>query len=284
MNKELLTIQNADGSTNKITLFRKEENERKPVIVVFPAMGVRAAYYESLGKALCDLGYNCVTADLRGHGNSNIRPSRKQDFGYAEMLAQEYESVFQKVKSLFPKNDLYLLGHSLGGQLGSLYAAKNSNRFKGLILIACCSVYYKGWSGIRKYGNLVATQFMACIATVLGFFPGKHIGFGGLEAKSVMRDWSRQARTGKYRLKKDNFDYENALNKLDIPVLAISFSGDAYAPQKAVKNLLEKFTASKNVVHLHLKKENPHNDNYNHFNWAKKPFLLVDAVNKWLKK
>lgn len=106
-----------------------------------------------------------------------------------------------------------------------------------MILIASCSVYYKGW-GSKQYPTLVATQFFTLVSVLLGYFPGEKIGFDGTEAKTVISDRSNQSRTGNYVIKNDDFDFEVALQKVDIPILAISFQADTFATQKAVEHLL----------------------------------------------
>ena len=141
-------------------------------------------------------------------------------------------------------------------------------------MLACCSVYYKGW-GSKQYPTLIATQMFRVVSILLGYFPGKKLGFGGTEAKTVMRDWSEQSRTGKYKVKNDNFDYEKALGELDIPIFAISFQQDTFAPQKAVNFLLQKFKGASQVTYEYLLFDDPRNKKFNHFNWVKKPDTIA---------
>ena len=273
-------ISSTDGVSNKLSIFDCEES--KAVIAIFPAMGVRASYYQSLAEELSNNNFTAITIDLRGNGHSSIRPSRKVNFGYHEMIEYDYPMVVEYIKKHYPNQAIYLLGHSLGGQLASLYTSKNPNEIQGLILIACCSVYYKGWFGMQRVQTLLATQAFNLIGNVLGYFPGRKIGFGELEAQGVMNDWAKQARTGKYVLANSNFDFEKALKQVELPVLAISFEGDNLAPKQAVDNLLTKFALNQNQSHLHLEKDDPRNEKYNHFNWVKKPKGVVEIIEQWM--
>lgn len=275
-------LTNHDGSSTAITHFQPSE-ESSTVIVVFPAMGIFASYYEKLGSELAKNGFDAITADLRGNGKSSIRPSSKVDFGYADQLDQEYTTVFSHIEAVFPNKRIFVLGHSLGGQLGCLMASRKTHRIDGIILVACCSVYYKGWDGMARIKTLFGTQFLGLVSSIMGYLPGKQVGFGGLEARTVIKDWSRQARNGDYVLSNDRRDYETKLAELEIPVLAVSFQGDHLAPPKAVDHLLGKLKRSK-IEHLHLKKDGPRNDGYNHFNWAKKPTKLVGVVSEWITR
>lgn len=271
-------IKNIDGSETTANLF--ENQEPKAVAVVFPAMGVFAKYYRPLAESLVRKGIITALVDLRGNENSSVDP-KKVDFGYSDQIDLDYHSVITLLKKKFPEVPLYLFGHSLGGQLSCLYASKHPDNVDGLILSATCSVYYKGWDGFAAYRILAGTQFLNIVAQTVGYLPGEKVGFGGTEAKTVIRDWSRQSRTGKYELKNDPFDYEIALAKLNKPILSISYEGDNLAPFGAVEHLLKKMKSAE-TEHIHLKRSDPRNDGYNHFNWAKKPEKLVGIVNHWI--
>lgn len=278
-----VTFQNPDGSFNGFDLF-KPEGESKAIIMVFPAMGVKAAYYKALGAELSANGYIAAICDLRGLGNSSVRPSRKINFGYTEMLHYDYQTAFDNIKQRYADKPVYFLGHSLGGQLGSLFAADHPGALAGLILVASCSVYYRGWSGLSRPRVWIGTQFAGLVGKVLGYFPGRQIGFGGLEAAGVIADWSRQARTGKYVLGKERVSYEEKLGEVTLPVLSITFEADTLCPKVPAMNLYQKFSAASQVEHIHLLPDDPRNDHFKHFNWAKKPANIVSMIDEWVKK
>ncbi len=282
MSSQEISFHNPDGSSNAFELFEPRAAQ-KAVVMVFPAMGVKASYYAELGRQLAKAGYIAALCELRGHGRSSLRPSRKVNFGYSEMLHYDYKSAFDKMKEMFPDQPIYFLGHSLGGQLGSLFAAEHPDALAGLILVASCSVYYKGWQGMGRFRVWIGTQFAAVVAQLLGYFPGKRIGFGGLEAAGVMADWSRQARTGKYLIGKERLSYEAKLGKVALPVLAITFEADKLCPEIPARNLYQKFNAQADITHFHLLPDDPRNDGFHHFNWAKKPANIIGMLEEWRK-
>jgi len=280
MNKEIIALDIQDGSTTKITLFSNPENKDLPVVICFPAMGVKAAYYEPFATDLANKGYILVTADLRGLGHSSVRASRQSDFSYLDILDLDYHTVLEYINNIFSKNKKYILGHSLGGQLASLYVSRAPKNIDGLILIACCSVYYKGWEGSGAWQVLLMTQLSKIISQIWGYFPGHRLGFGGKESRSVIRDWSQQARTGKYLEQHTAFDFEKGLQVCQVPILAISIEGDYLAPPKAVKNLTKKFQANNSIQHIHIPTKETKLD---HFKWARKPKLIVETIEQWIK-
>lgn len=281
MNSSPISIQNPDGSELTVQLYAADSP--RAVCIVFPAMGVYAKYYNPLAAELAQNGMTTVTADLRGNDASSIRPKRGTDFSYTDLIHLDIHSVIAEIRSRYENVPLYLFGHSLGGQLSCLYASKHPQAVDGLILSATCSVYHKGWEGFSAYRILAGTQFANLVAGTMGYFPGKKVGFGGTEARSVIGDWSRQSRTGNYVLKNDAFDYESALRNLQKPVLAISYEGDSLAPFGAVEHLLDKMQRAEKE-HLHLLKSDERNDGLNHFNWAKKSSSVVKIVSDWVSE
>lgn len=278
---EKLPIQSQDGVTSELNLFRNPKTQNAPVIIIFSAMGIEARYYKTFAQSFVKEGFHCLTSDLRGHGNFSIRPSRKVDFGYKEMVEYDFPATVQKVKEIFPKSNIFLMGHSLGGQMTSLYASTAQEpQLKGLILPACCSIYYKNFK--PTFGTLLFTQISKVIADLLGSYPGKQIGFGGLEGKTVIRDWAKQARMGKYIPKNSEIDYERKLSELTLPILAINFEGDKYAPQAATQHLLAKMPQTPKMEWL-ITAENMGLKKLDHFLWAKQPDWLVPKIGEWVR-
>lgn len=282
MYSQIVNIELQDGATTKITQFGEAHSKEAAVFVCLSAMGVAGSYYQILAEHLAGEGHVAFTTDYRGIGHSSVRPP-KADFGYREIVEYDYKAIIETVIDHFPGNPIYLLGHSLGGQLGGLYLGRyQPKEIQGIILIASCSVYYRGWPGVMAYAALLGTQLFGLIASGLGYFPGKKLGFGGTEARTVMRDWSRQARTGKYIIEQSDFDYEGALAELKLPVLAVSIQGDNFAPKKAIMNLYQKYHVSAPKHHHHLSPEEAGIPALNHFNWARKPSGVVQVIQSWL--
>ena len=277
--KTFLPIQFRDGSHNKATVFSCGKEDALTIICL-PAMGVRAKYYELLAINLNKAGYNVITLGWRGMGHSDVRASRKHDFGYQELIDDLKEWV-ALIEQKFPNNQKILLGHSLGGQIGSLFISRFPGHFSGLILIASSLVFYKGWQGTDALKVKFVGMAFYPLSKLLGFFPGKTIGFGGREARSVMRDWGNNALTGNYDTIDRGFNYDEALNKVEIPVLSISIENDFLANKQAVRNLYQKFSPQAKIAHLHITEKEASIPQLNHFNWAKDPDYFVGLIKTW---
>ena len=271
-----------DNTTNEITICEANEADA-PLVLVFPALGVRASYYKDLIQTIASQGMHASVVDWRGNGASSIRPSRKIDFGYANLI-QDMKEIIDTLSSQFPNSKKILLGHSMGGQLGCLVSAKYPKLLDGVVLTACCSVYYKGWKGFAGTRIYYFTHLINLISGTLGYYPGNKLGFGGREARTLMKDWGINGRTGNYILANDDFNYESALSKTQIPVLAINIKGDPLAPVAATKNLCNKFSDTSPIQYEVVSKEDTDNKSINHFTWAKQSKYIIGLIKNWMSK
>lgn len=279
MKLELRELKYRDSAKTKVRIFPSKDGNSTTVIFL-PAMGMRVEYYQSFANNLSEKGFNVIMADWRGLGNSSVRASRDSDFGYEEFI-QDIEKLIVESNHWFSNTKKIIVGHSLGGQIGSLYTARFPSSIDGLVLITSCSVYYKGWNKWTALKLRIAGTLFNPISTIIGYFPGTKIGFAGKEARTVIKDWSYNARNGEYKLTNSDFDYEKALKQLNKPVISISIDNDYLASRKAVENLYEKFNPKSSISHLHLTSKETGISPLNHFNWAKKPEYFSRIIEKW---
>ncbi|MFI9644251.1 alpha/beta fold hydrolase [Micromonospora sp. NPDC051925] len=244
-----------------------------PVVVIWPAMGVRARYYRPFATALRDAGLAVVVADLRGTGLSTPPPSRSCRYGYRE-LAADVGAVLEALKPRLDGRPRLLLGHSLGGQAALLHLALHgADPVDGLALLAVGVPYWRSYPGLRGYGVLPYTQGIGAVAGALGVWPGW--GFGGRQARGVIRDWARTARTGRFPTL-DGVDSEAAVGRLTVPVLAVSVDDDQYTPHPTVDHLCAKLTAAPVTRHRYTVAEA--GAPLDHFRWVRAGLPLTRRV------
>lgn len=276
---ESLKITADDGHAFDLTVFAAAD-ARAPVLLIGPAMGTPARIYTPLAEAFAAQGINVGVIELRGIGSSSLRASKCVDYGYRHLVEQDWVAACAALRARFVGAPLFLFGHSLGGHVSLLSAARHPDGIAGAIIVAAGTVHYQGWSGAKRYGYLAFTQFAGAVSRVVGYYPGKRLGFGGTEAKTLMGDWSRLGRTGRFTLR-GGADYEVAMANVQLPVLGISFEHDGFAPHRAQKLLLDKLRAAS--VTQHALSAADVGMRLDHYNWIKQSDAVVSRVVAFVK-
>lgn len=253
-----------------------------PVLLFLPAMGMAAKYYEPFASALNIAGFHVVLGDFRNHGAGSVTPRRGVDFGYTALVRGDCAQMVAFAKARFPSSALFIGGHSLGGHVTALYATlAPPGELAGVVGIAAGSVHYRGWSGLGALRILALTQLAGVVSRVVGYFPGKRLGFAGLEPKTQMIDWARTARTGRFEPRGDAHDYEARMREVSLPVLALSIADDDYAPQSAARQLYGKLSRAK-LEFVELRVEAFGLAKVGHFAWVKTPAPVVETLRAWV--
>jgi predicted alpha/beta hydrolase len=247
-----------------------------PMVAIWPAMGVPARFYRPFAGRLRDNGLAVVVADLRGTGASTPAPSRRSRYGY-QALVDDVGAVLAALKPHRDGRRLVLLGHSLGGQLCLLHlaratAAEGAADIDGLALVAVGLPYWRIYPGRSSLRVLALTRAVHLSTTLLRVWPGW--GFGGRQARGVIRDWAYTARTGRFP-QLSGVDTDAAVAAVRAPVLAVSLQRDYYTPASTLDHLLSKLTAAP-VLREHYQGE------ADHFNWARTDGPIAERVTRFV--
>ncbi|BCK58919.1 alpha/beta hydrolase family protein [Nocardia wallacei] len=283
---ETIPIQVPDGSVVPVRLVPARGAHRQPitadapraVIVVIPGLGVPGAYYGDFAYELAGRGFDVAIGELRGNGDSRPKPSAASAYGYQELVSVDFPAMFEVVRERFPDSTPILLGHSMGGQLGTMYAARVRGRLGGLILIASGTPFYRGYGGIARSAMLLGPAAVSLTANLAGFWPGDRITAGGFgrQSRVLISDWARLARTGRFLPADADIDYEERIARLKLPVLSITLAGDDLTPRGSADHLLEKLPNAR-VTTWHQPEPRGHNG------WITEPRATVDRIEKWVR-
>jgi len=278
---ETLPVTATDGHRFDAGLFRAD-NDSAPVLVFLSALGAPSRVYRGFAAAMAGQGIHVCTPDWRGMASSSVRASRRHDHGYRQLVEIDAPALMEKLATLFPSSPLWIGGHSLGGQLSTLMAASHPDRVHGLLPIASGSVFLSCYPRRLQRGIRMLGLLSRVTGAVLGHFPGERIGFGGREARGVMKDWVHVAHTGRYEPAGSAFNYEAALAKLALPVLALNFKGDTWAPEAATSYLLGKLPKCQSEQWTWGDADTG-GQHLDHFSWTKHPQLLAPRIAAWLQ-
>lgn len=244
-----------------------------------PAMGMPARHYLPFAQALAACGIAVAVHEWRGIGSSNLRASRRNNWGYRELLQMDLPAGVAALRVYQPLAQCWLGGHSLGGQLSVLYAGLHPRELAGLVLVASGSPYWRQF----PYGRLIAfCYFLASLlANLLGYLPGRRLGFGGNEARTVIADWTHSGRTGRYIAAGLKQDLEYALMQLTLPVLALRLQNDWLGPQASLDWLLGKMPDARCASGV-ITPDDLDGKVADHFGWMKLPAAVAARIALWI--
>lgn len=239
-----------------------------------PALGVAARHYRPFAEDLAGHGIAVWLHEWRGNGSSSVRASRRCNWGYAELLQEDIPASLRAVADAAGSTPVWLGGHSLGGQLAILRAALGADGVHGLALVGSGIPWWRAFPERTKLA--LAAVLVPAVAAVIGHFPGRRIGFGGREARGVMADWGQVARHGRYRVAGIDTDLDHACLGLSLPITAIAFADDWFAPRSALDALLAKAPAAPYRVWMLTAGELA--VPADHFAWMKAPHAVARVL------
>lgn len=232
----------ADG--HRYTLLARIPEHAERSLLWLPALGVAAKHYLPLADALAARGVAVFLHEWRGNGSSALRPDRDHDWGYRELLAADLPESERAVDELLPGLPRILGGHSLGGQLACCRLALDPQAASALWLVASGAPYWRAFPPRTRWWLPLVYRFLPWLADTCGALPGRRIGFGGNEARGLIRDWSRTALSGRYAAVGIDTDLDAAMGSIEIPARAAIMCGDWLAPESSLRFLLSKLPRS----------------------------------------
>jgi len=278
MNKILIDTQ--DGYKQPLTLFQPAK-EVKYICLLLPALGLGAKYYSKFAASLAEHNVAIAVFEQRGHGDSSLRPSRNENYGLKEPLDNDIPAAVQWLKEQYNVEQIYLLGHSLGGHLSICYSALHPVHIKGLGLIACGTPWRECFDTFKRTQLSFLGLVITLMGKLLGYYRGSLTGFGSNESYQLMCDWRTMVDHNEYRFR--GVDYqaiEAGIAKYSGSVLSLSYQLDKFATEKSVVAVLEKLVSAK-ISRYNLSCDDV-GITSDHFKWARHPEVSAQLIIDWL--
>lgn len=274
-----LGVEAADG--HRFDLLVHEVPRPRAALLWLPALGVAARHYAPLAGALAGHRIATFVHEWRGHGSSSLRAGRRCDWGYRELLmldiAASRRALDAALAATGPADAVHVIGgHSLGGQLASCRLAIAPDEAARLWLVASGSPHWRAFPPLQRRLLPLAYRFLPWLSDRVGALPGRRIGFGGREARGVMRDWSRSALSGRYAARGLDVDLESAFGRVEARITGVLLARDWFAPRSSLQALLDKMPrAPVDVVTLDDRSLGARSD---HFHWMRHPAAVAAAL------
>ncbi len=156
-------------------------------IIVGGATGVGQRFYRRFAEYAASDGYDVITLDYRGLGQSAPADLRSFSMDYADWARLDLDAVIRAVSDARP---LFIVGHSYGGVAFGLVPS----------IAAVDAIYtfgsgagWHGWMPRREAARVLALwHLFGPVATrATGVMPGSLIGLGADMPIGVYRGWKR---------------------------------------------------------------------------------------------
>jgi len=144
---------------------------------------------------------------------------------------------------------------------------------QGLWLVASGSPYWRAFPAPNRLWLPLAYRFLPWLARWRGALPGRLIGFGGNEARGVIRDWARSGLSGIYRAEGIAADMEAGMSRLRLQVRALVMADDWLGPVASLRFLLSKLPESQ--AEIDIVDASALAARADHFAWMKTPDVLA---------
>ncbi len=256
-----ITIRTEDGYRLQGHHFAPVES-RGITVVINAAIFVRQRFYFSFARWLASQGIHAVTFSNRGMGQSLTSEDRTWHHELRHWGERDLPAVMAWARRARPDDRLFLVGHSMGGQLAAM--TDHVHDLDGIVTVASCSAYWHLWPRPQRYGILAWYGTAAILGRVLPYFPAAHVNVGPNVASTLVRDWVRWGRHrdylyGPFGMRPTMADYQGR-------VLSWSFTDDQLGILPAVEALHHHYTQAQ-LSRRHVHPSEIGATSIGHFKW-----------------
>lgn len=237
-----VTIVADDGALLAGTLYAGVRP--KGAVVLMSGTGIPRRFYARFASWLAEQGYATLVFDYRGIGGS--KPRRKSLRGFEASMTiwaeRDMTAAIENQKTRFPELPLFVVGHSVGGQLLAL--AKNTHLVDGVVSVGSSTGTWKKMTGsLRWISAAMWYGIVPATTRTLGYAPTKKLRWGEDLPAGVAQEWSTWCKSPDYFLPHLTGAQVARVASFKKPWLALSFTDDPIANESTVAALLRMYAS-----------------------------------------
>jgi predicted alpha/beta hydrolase len=197
---------------------------------------VKRSYYGAFASWLATRGFDVVTFDYRGIGDSARCPDGATMRQWGELDLAAAVTWASRELTSGGTGRCAIVGHSVGGQMIGLLP--EPERVRAIVAVGAQSGDYRLWPLPSRLA--MAALWYGVVPGVthaVGYLPGA-LGIGENLPEGVALEWARWCRTPGYLVGGDGAARREGFARVRAPVLAFGIEDDPYAPPAAVDALL----------------------------------------------
>lgn len=238
----------------------------RPVVIINAATSVRCRHYSRFADYLFAHGFDVITYDYRGIGESRPASLKGLQASWSDWGALDFEAMLERAQREFPRQPIDVVGHSFGGCAAGLGAS--GHLIRRLVTVGAQFAYWRDYAPAHRWRMFAKWHVLMPLVTMIyGYFPGKRLGWMEDTPAGVVRDWSFS--TARFEKRSSARTISKTAGQLPFAgvtaqTLAISISDDPYGTIPAIDRLLGYFTGSTNS-HLRIHPEDIGEEEVGHF-------------------
>ncbi|MCK1792077.1 alpha/beta hydrolase family protein [Pseudomonas violetae] len=257
-------------------------NSARPVVIINAATSVRCRHYTRFADYLHANGFDIITYDYRGIGESRPASMKGLRASWSDWGALDFEAMLKRAQREFPGQPIDVVAHSFGGCAAGLGAS--GPVIRRVVTVGAQFAYWRDYAPAHRWRMFGKWHLVMPVLTLLcGYFPGKRLGWLEDTPAGVVRDWSTS--TARYEKRPSGQDlHVKTFAAVKAQILAISISDDPYGTIPAIERLLGYFTHSRKT-HLRIAPEDIDQTEVGHFAFFRSAYqaTLWPIALSWLQ-
>lgn len=210
-------------------------------VVILGATAVPRVFYDRFAAHLAAHGLRVVSFDYRGVGASRHGSLRGNDATMTDWARRDAAAALAWVKAEHPGERVYLVGHSFGGQ--ALGVCDALGEVDAVVTVGSQLGSRRHWPAAQSLALSLWWGLIPRVTETVGWLPG-WMGLTHDLPAGVANEWARWCAHPEYLV-----GYVDGAARrfasVRGPVLAYSFTDDAYAPRRAVEALLGRLSGAR---------------------------------------
>ncbi|MBP5952066.1 alpha/beta fold hydrolase [Pseudomonas sp. P42] len=259
---------------------------QRPVVILNAATSVHCRHYSRFAAYLFANGFDVITYDYRGIGESRRGSIKGLNASWTDWGALDFEAMLRRAQREFPGQPIDVVGHSFGGCAAGL--GESGQVIRRLVSVGAQFAYWRDYAPEQRWRMFGKWHLLMPLLTLFcGYFPGKRLGWLEDTPAGVVRDWSTP--TARYERRPSGRAMLARTGQLPFAnvraqTLAISISDDPYGTIAAIERLLSYFSHAPKT-HLRIAPQDIGEQQVGHFAFFRSAYqatLWPIALN-WLQ-
>lgn len=255
----------------------------RATVVLAGALGVKQRFYQPVARWLSEQGYQVITFDYYGIGQSVDKPLKLINTNVIEWAEHDINQVLCFAQQQQKNEPLIWLAHSLGGQIVPL--AEQAAAIDKMVTVASGTGYWRQASKRVRRTSWLLWYFAVPLATpIAGYFPGQRLNMIADIPAQAMHQWSRWCRSPDYLFDHLSQTQKLAYQQFKAPINAFHISDDELLQRNNITQLLSHYPNAEKKL-TELSPAMTASDRIGHFNFFRSQFkatlwenYLLDAL------